>query len=478
MKIQNRLNLMSTVLLLIFTIASMCSGVLVINDVVFQLNTQLLELRLDGILKEINGVYEILERTGLNNIPKYNESAQQELLQRFRKLPFGKSGQIIIIDNNRVDLITEVFELDFIKQMQIQKSGTIKYDYFDEQRFGIFDYFPEWNWVVALSITEEEIYSSRTKYIFTVSIVTFFTALFSVTVALFFSRQLTRSIQDILRGLKKVEGGDLSIRFKPRTNIEELIILKNGINSMISNISKQTAEIVASNQKQLNMQHSLHQSELHHKEARILALQSQINPHFLYNTLECINSIATIYEVKEIQLIAISLSKMFKYAIKGDIKVSIKEELDSVNDYLNIQKIRFVDKINTIIDIPEPVMKFRIMKFIMQPLVENAIYHGIEPKIGKGTIKIYSITEDEILNLIIEDDGLGIEEEELYELNQFLSMSATAVTVDSINKRSIGLININNRIKLSYGPEYGLRIKNLESCGVAVIVKTPILQEE
>jgi Predicted signal transduction protein with a C-terminal ATPase domain len=202
-------------------------------------------------------------------------------------------------------------------------------------------------------------------------------------------------------------------------------------------------------------------TEIKKKEAELYALQSQVNPHFLFNTLESIRMGLQNKEDAETAGVIFHLSKIFRKSLnwQGDI-ITLSEEIEFVRNYLEIQKYRFKNKINYEIDIPESFLSYTIPKLIIQPIVENAIKHGIERKWGNGNVGISAAIQDSRLSISVKDDGVGINEEALTKIrNELYENSEMKKT------GSIGLRNVNNRIILHCGTDFGLKIfseKNMD----------------
>jgi two-component system sensor histidine kinase YesM len=216
--------------------------------------------------------------------------------------------------------------------------------------------------------------------------------------------------------------------------------------------------------------------ELVKKQAELSALQSQINPHFLYNTLDCIKGIGHSVKSQDIVNITSSLSFIMRYSIKGGDIVSVKNEIECVENYLKIISIRFMGKHQFQLDIDECLMDMKMIKFILQPIVENAIYHGLEPKLTGGLLKIKGfLLDDRLICFEIFDNGKGMTAEELECLNRELDEDNIQSIVTGNKERSIGLININGRIKFKYGMEFGLKITSRENEGTSVRLNFPCI---
>ena len=209
------------------------------------------------------------------------------------------------------------------------------------------------------------------------------------------------------------------------------------------------------------------------KKAQAVALQSQINPHFLNNTMETINwtAIELLGGKNEISKMAGSLSKMLRMTLENsDTVVPVGEEIRHSMYYLEIQKIRYEDKFDVVWKIAPEVESCRIIRVVLQPLIENAIYHGIKPLTNKGLLTIRGYLNGETAELSVEDNGLGMTPEELNRLRE-------NINGDVIKESAhIGLSNVNQRIRLYYGNEYGLIIDSREGIGTRVTIRFPRLQ--
>ena len=227
------------------------------------------------------------------------------------------------------------------------------------------------------------------------------------------------------------------------------------------------------------------------KQAEINALQSQINPHFLYNTLEMIRGQAICCNSLEIAETTKALADIFRYSIskKGSI-IYLWEELANINSYMQIQQLRFNNKFSLETEIEQDAMSAKIPKLLIQPVVENALKHGLEIKRDKGHINIRAICTADSIVISVEDDGLGMPLEKLREINEKLcgnenfhpaisesyesSLGGSGSRLGS-DSSSIGLININERIKLIYGPKYGVTIMSAQGIGTKITLTLGII---
>lgn len=223
--------------------------------------------------------------------------------------------------------------------------------------------------------------------------------------------------------------------------------------------------------------------DLNKRQAQYLALQNQINPHFLYNTLESIRGEALIAGLDSVADMTEALAKFFRYTItKVENLVSVEEELDNCETYFGIQKYRFGDRLNLHVEYEtgeyEKIMNCRIPKLTLQPILENSIIHGTELKIGAGNLYIRFECTEERLVIRISDDGVGMDEETLEKLNRKLGRTTDSLSSGDEGKGGIALANVNNRIHLIFGDEYGMHVYSVLHRGTDVEITLPITESD
>lgn len=222
--------------------------------------------------------------------------------------------------------------------------------------------------------------------------------------------------------------------------------------------------------------------DLNKRQAQYLALQNQINPHFLYNTLESIRGEALLAGLDGVADMTEALAKFFRYTItKVENLVSVEEELENCETYFGIQKYRFGERLHLHIEYEpgeyEKIINCRIPKLTLQPILENSIIHGTELKMGAGNLYIrFECTEDRLL-IRISDDGVGMDEETLARLNQRLGRSMDTFGSGE-EKGGIALTNVNNRIHLIFGDEYGMHVYSVPQVGTDVEITIPITEND
>lgn len=224
--------------------------------------------------------------------------------------------------------------------------------------------------------------------------------------------------------------------------------------------------------------------DLNKRQAQYLALQNQINPHFLYNTLESIRGEALIAGLDSVADMTEALAKFFRYTItKVENLVSVEEELDNCETYFHIQKYRFGDRLQLHVDCEaedwEEIRNCRMPKLTLQPILENSIIHGTELKIGTGNLRIQFERTENRLIIRISDDGVGMDEDTLAKLNRRLGRERNSIAwQDEGQKGGIALVNVNNRIHLIFGEEYGMHVYSLPKKGTDVEITIPIVTDE
>lgn len=236
----------------------------------------------------------------------------------------------------------------------------------------------------------------------------------------------------------------------------ELMYIINSIQTHIDDKTKM-AEILEERMKLL-------------RKSQYDMLQTQINPHFLYNTLETINWMAYNMSNSEnpVSKSLINLASFFRNTLTSGYFVSIENEIKYTKEYVNILALRYGDLFDIEWDIDESILSYTIIKICLQPIIENAVYHGIKQKNDKGLIKIKGLCDDNNIILIVSDDGVGIEKDDLDELNK--TLSETSFTNE---KSHIGLSNVNQRIKIIFGDSYGIHVESTVGVGTDVYVTIP-----
>ena len=300
--------------------------------------------------------------------------------------------------------------------------------------------------VVGVSYVEDLLKNiDETTRIYLFSALLILLAAFGVSYVL--SYGITRPIKILDNSMKEVEKGHFE-------NIELPIYGQNEIARLSSRFNIMTTKIKHLMEQNVEEQRQKRKSELK-------ALQAQINPHFLYNTLDSIIWMAEWGKTKEVVLMTSSLAKLLRQSISNQNElVRVEEEVEYTRSYLTIQKMRYKNKLEYEILVDQEVLGHKIPKLVLQPLVENAIYHGIKYKEGQGTVRIEGIREGNVLILKVSDDGIGMTKEQLEKI--FVKRETDT------RRNGVGVLNVHERIQLYYGKEYGLKFSSIQNEGTTV----------
>lgn len=284
-----------------------------------------------------------------------------------------------------------------------------------------------------------------------------FAFLLSLLVSDNISRKLSKPIQGLMKKCNEVSGGDYSVSFD-KEHILEIDVLGKSIQDMLNNM--------------LALNEQMMREEKRASEQKLEALQHQINPHFINNVLQTIKALALEERTDEISEISTYLGKIMAYSIyRPHEDVTLSEELKHLENYLQVQNIRFDEKIVFAVECDEGIGELRIPKLTLQPLVENAIEHG-RGGADYLMIHIHAQIEDDEAYILINDNGRGIEEKKLQEIRAKLEKGEAGM-----QERSIGILNVHERLSKKYGKAYGVKIQSREKRGTTIVVHLPLIQE-
>lgn len=306
-------------------------------------------------------------------------------------------------------------------------------------------------WTTLVSIPLARILSPVEKNRNMLIITTLIIIAFALFVATVISHALTKPLKSMVRLMKQVQHGNLDVWIHPKYN-DEIGMLGSHFNRMIIRVKDLLQEVSLTEKRK--------------QKADMRALQNQINPHFIYNTLESIRMLAESSDDSRVAELTYLLGVQMRYGIvRSEETVTIRHELDHVRNYFHLLQIRFPDKFRLNIDIPDDFQHLPVIKLVFQPIVENAVFHGLEHKEGLGTLSISAWKEDGHAVFCVEDDGVGMDEDTLHSLNDSLTHGAAGEMF------GIGLRNVNERIRLHYGSAFGLRVKSQLGEGTHVTLR-------
>lgn len=309
---------------------------------------------------------------------------------------------------------------------------------------------------VALNALQQQIARETLTEIIVVVILTVSLLIFATRYALSLSRSITEPIVELCSRAEDISGGDLTARDPISTDTHEIRILSEGMEQMVSRLNAQMADV--------------RQKQEHLRRTELALLQAQINPHFLYNTMDTIIWLIEAERSADAVEMVSNLSSFFRHSLsRGEDVITLREEERHVLSYLQIQHVRYKDILSYTIAIDPALGSAVIPKLTLQPLVENALYHGIKLKRRGGHILIDGRREGDDIILRVTDDGVGISAERLAHLRR---------SMESDERVGFGVSAVNQRLRLFFGPGYGLSLDGEEGVGATVTVRIPYQEKE
>ncbi|WEK54709.1 MAG: sensor histidine kinase [Candidatus Cohnella colombiensis] len=387
------------------------------------------------------------------------EMPRKNLVQILDQARFTTSTSAILI-NSQNEIIArssneEYFALDQVIQA-VQEATSVKPTFsnmtVDDQKV-LIGSLPVENtdWRLLLVVPNKDIVDIAQKARNQMIIIFLIVAAMTFPLAFWASASGTKRIRKLTKNMRKVGVTNFKANLDPQNN-DEIGELTTTFNRMITRIDDLAAD--------------KYQLGLEVKNMELRALQAQINPHFLYNTLDMVNWLSMKYNAEDIRVLISSLSDFYKISLSnGEDFITIRNEIDHVNAYVTIQNMRFRDRIDLQIEVPAELMELRTLKLLLQPIVENAILHGImEKDTQRGIITIRGFREGDTIELQVIDDGIGMTEETL-----------SRIFDGSIKKVSggYGMKNIHSRLELIFGYPFGLTVESTRGVGTTVKIKIP-----
>lgn len=320
------------------------------------------------------------------------------------------------------------------------------------------------NFQAITIIPASEIIGQTNKAIINSVLVAILTIIFSFVIIFYFSKNISERVSLLSNEMRRIVGGDLYISDKIYGK-DEIGQLHKDLKKMVESIRNLINQVYVQKINEEKLKSS-------QREAEFKMLSNQINPHFLYNTLETIRMKALLKGDKEISDIVKKLGKIMRRNLEVSGKsVTLESEVEIIKNYLEIQSMRFDGMVRFEINIAEAInaREYMILPLLLQPIVENAFVHGLEEKKDKGIILVNIYIENDMLKICVEDDGIGIDEDKLIKLNKSLN--------DKENTgKSIGMKNVNQRIKIYYGYNYGISIESILYVGTKVVITLPFME--
>ena len=341
---------------------------------------------------------------------------------------------------------------DLIIGNTILKDGNISYSIYVQT-------LTNTRWKIGICPNVTQAFHDQMIYDISIVGIGLFILLIAIMLATIISKRVTTPIGVLEKSMKELEDGNFDIvsKIDEKHSQVEIVRLNKNFNNMIARIKRLMDKVVEEQTAQ--------------RKSELKALQNQINPHFLYNTLDSIVFMAESGQMDEVRTMVVALAKFFRISIsKGKTIITVKEELEHVKNYMIIESIRYKDTFTFHIDLEEGCEDFLAMKLMLQPFVENSIYHGLKNLEDEGIIDIKVYKEDDFLYYVVKDNGYGMRKSKIDELYE--RMRNDDVT------NSVGIKNVYQRLKLYFGDKADIIIESELDEYTKFIIKTPIIREE
>lgn len=374
-----------------------------------------------------------------------------------KKINLGNKGYVYLLDNQggivyhpRQQMLYHNLIYEPVQEVLKSKEASITKKVGEEQKVYMMTRSRMTNWtaVGVTNVSELFPHEKETDLFYFVSMAV--VILLALIISHIFSKAISRPIKALRNSMKEVEKGNFHMKTL-KTDQTEIGMLGNAYNLMLEKIQ----ELL---QEQVEEQKKIRKNELR-------ALQAQVNPHFLYNTLDSIIWMAEEGKNDDVVTMTIALSRLFRQNIHNEAEeITIREAVEYAENYLIIQQMRYQDQLRYEIQVDQNIMGYYMIRLIIQPLVENALYHGIKYKEEGGTIRILGYEEEDQIILKVQDDGVGMTEETL------------AHIFDKKPKgkgNGVGVRNVQERLQLHYGKQYGLTYESAKGAGTCVIIRIP-----
>jgi len=374
------------------------------------------------------------------------------------KMIIADSKGKIVISPDKDLLGKNISQVGYLKDINDKNLNNYKYKYKKDTKY-ISKYTSEKSEWTVISIIDYKALTKDTTNIMKILFVIFviFNLLFILYCKTFF-KDILKPIKELIKKMKGTKDGRLDEITNINSNLEEINELGSNYNKMIYDI------------KRLMVERDLKERERSKEEIKVL--QAQINPHFIYNTLNVIKLMAMISKAESIRKVTDSFMKLLSATFRSESTfITVREELEYLDNYADIMKVRFGDDFNIVVNVEEELKELYIIKLILQPIVENAIMHGINEIEGEKNIVISGYIEEENLIFQVEDNGIGMTEDEIKNVFTIKEKSNTSFN-------HIGINNIESRIRLNCGQGYGLKIESEKNKFTRVKLILPILTEK
>lgn len=379
-----------------------------------------------------------------------------------KNINFGSDGSVVIFDENLNKISGIAHDSALSKLLKEKPSiGNFSYSEGKNEYTAVHIHSDSTGWTTVGVIPLRYINKDLAGIQYLTVIIIVLTIIIGVTVSVIIAQSLILPLENTVNALEKFSRGDFAVRLK-ENRCDEIGKLNRIFNKAIKEINELMQKVT--------------QSEILNKEMEFKTLQSQMNPHFLYNTLDAINWLAFKEKQTEICNLVAAISSLIRASISNKKSIiTIEQELDYVKNYIYIQHIRYKDRFDIIYDIDESLLKQAVPKLIIQPIVENAIIHGIENSKNKNLLYISVKCENECIIIIVKDTGIGMTDEKVSEL---LKEPLNTEGDEQKAHTNLGLYAVHKRIQLMYGDLYGLTVQSQAGEGTTVTLHIPFTKKQ
>ncbi len=397
-------------------------------------------------------------RTGIITGHILVEYQNDFLSNDFELLQYGKEGNYIVADQDgQVKLTSDhsftgknIREEAFFRCILGNESKGQVFDIGNQRYYVTSAYIKTLNWIMIGLIPEQSLTKKGDAITQSVYLIGLLAIIIAASISLFVSHGITRQLTFLAKTMKQFGEGNLKMSV-PIHSTDEIGSLSKTFNNMANKIQQLVDQIYREQRDKRKFEFS--------------AMQAQIHPHFLYNTLNSVSSLIKLNKTNDAFKMILAIGTFYRTALSnGNTIIPIMDEILNIKSYIEIQTFRYREKIKYDICIDKEIMQEQIVKFTLQPLVENAIYHGVKLIDGCGLIRIYDKVEDSRIIICVQDNGVGIPAEKISGL---LSDNA------ALGQTSYGLFSVHQRLKLYFGPEYGLQIESVQGVGTTISVFIP-----
>jgi len=387
------------------------------------------------------------------------------LFGKMDSVQLGETGFIFMLDDQGDWIHTSYPEVNSIRSklsshqtLQEQEGHFIAMSDTDEKMLVGYSTSSKAGWKVLGVVPFAEVATELKQFQYTLFWMFFLFAILIFIISTFISRAITKPLKKLESSMQHVEKGDFTIQIPVRSR-DEIGRLSNKFNHMLKQLQYLKDEVYLADVREYKL-------ELLSKESEIRALQAQVNPHFLYNTLNTMSCIGEVYEIEPVTLMSRSLAEMFQYSTGTNMFSSLDKELRHVQAYFQIIQLRYPGSFHCTIDVDETALSFQLPKLILQPLVENAVLHGLVPKEGEGRVIIQVQWDKEMWCITVSDDGVGMGKDQLEELR-------LNSQTEGGSSEHIGLSNVRQRLLLQYGDTATFTIQSEPNQGTTICIELP-----